>query len=149
MATTVKLTGFKELEQSLGELSRAVGKGAVRRALITSAEPLARKMRANAPKGATHDLSEGIDVGTRLSRRQASLHKKMFSDDRAAVEVFVGAKSDPGAHMEEFGSINNTPRPFARPAWDEDKEDLLRRLGVEMWDEIGKSVERVRKRAAK
>lgn len=147
MAQTVTLSGFKEMEAALEEVSRSIGKAIVRRALISAAESMARTARANAPKGPDMYLSEGISVGTRLSRRQAGLHRKMFRDDRASVEVFVGAKPDPAAHIQEFGNDANTPQPFMRPAWDAEKMPTLDRLKVEMWDEISKAGERAARRA--
>ena len=49
MSVTMKLEGFAELERELEKLTKAAGRGALRRALRTSAEPLAEKMRAGAP----------------------------------------------------------------------------------------------------
>ena len=149
MAQTVKLSGFTGAEAALSELSRAVGKAVIRRALISAGQPMARVARANAPKGPDLYLSESIDVSTKLSKRQASLHRKMFKDDRAAVEVFVGAGPDPAAHNQEFGNVLHPPQPFMRPAWDAEKMPTLDRLKVEMWDEIGKAAERAARKALK
>ena len=49
MASTVRLSGFSQLEEELAKVSKAVGKGAVRRALKKSAEPMAEIARGLAP----------------------------------------------------------------------------------------------------
>ena len=152
MASTVRLEGFAGLEEELAKVSKAVGKGAVRRALKKSAEPMAEIARGLAPDDPAtggNDLKSSIAVSTKLSVRQAKMHRRMFRDDRAAVEMFVGAGVDPAAHTQEFGTINHGPQPFMRPAWDQDQTALLERLGTEMWAEIQKSVARAQARAAK
>lgn len=152
MTVTMKLSGFREMEQALEELEKLATRRAVaRRALIKSAQPMAEIMRTLAPDDPAtsgDDLKASIGVGTKLAPRQARSHRRMFANDRAAVEVFVGAGTVPQAHLQEFGTQNHGMQPFARPAWDQDKEALLRRLGEEMWTEIEKSVARARRKAA-
>lgn len=148
MSVTMKLEGFAELEAELEKLSQAAGKGALRRALRTAAEPLAEKMRARVPRG-SGDLAESIAVSTKLSPRQRRAHRKLVKGDKASVEMFVGAGPDPAAHLQEFGSIHGAPQPFARPAWDSDREAMLGRLKDELWAEVSKSVKRAEARAAK
>ena len=46
---TVKLEGFAELEAALDQLSKAAGKGVLRRSLIKSAEPW-RKLQERWPQ---------------------------------------------------------------------------------------------------
>ncbi|WOI54960.1 HK97-gp10 family putative phage morphogenesis protein [Palleronia sp. LCG004] len=148
MSVTVDLEGFAELEQKLEKLSTAAGKGALRRALRKSAAPLAELMREGAPerKGA---LAQSVAVSTKLSQRQAGLHRRMFQDDRASVEMFVGAGPLPQAVAQEFGTKDHPPQPFARPAWDADQNALLERLKVDLWDEIRKSIGRAERKAAR
>tara|TARA_R110002020_G_scaffold84821_3_gene209813 strand:+ start:419 stop:877 length:459 start_codon:yes stop_codon:yes gene_type:complete len=148
MSVTMKVTGLKELERELEKLSKAAGKGALRRGLTKAAQPLVEKMRAGAPVG-DGELRDSIAVSGKLSPRQRRLHRKTVRDDKASVELFVGAGPLPQAHLEEFGSLHNAPRPFARPAWDSDQEAMLDRLKTELWAEISKSVSRAQARAAK
>jgi hypothetical protein len=95
-------------------------------------------------------------VGTKLTDRQMSQHRKMFRDDRAAVEVFVGPAgiegkkgivSNPSAHTQEFGTAHHGPQPFMRPAWDSDHKALLQRLGEIMAKEIEKAITRQARKA--
>lgn len=153
MTVSVKLEGWKEMDEALEELSKAAGKGALRRALKKAAQPLVDKMKSMAPVD-DGDLRDSIAVSTKLDKRQAGLHRKMFRDDKAAVEMFVGPSYNLGAggrhgHLQEFGTEHHGPQPFARPAWDSDKMDLLDRLGDELWTEIDKAVARARRKAAR
>lgn len=148
---TVKLTGFKELEVELANLSKSAGKGVLRRALKKSAKPLADMMQNLAPRGETSsdDLADSIAISTKLSKRQAAKHRRMFRDTKASVEMFVGPGPDPAAWNQEFGNINHGAQPFVRPAWDQDRMKLLDRLSKELWSELDKSIARAERKAAK
>lgn len=146
--TEVKLEGFAELDRALAELSKAAGKGVLRRSLKKAAEPTAALAASMAPMGATGNLAASVQYGTKLTKRQAGLHRKMFRDDKASVEGFVGA-NDPAAVPQEFGTINHGPQPFLRPAWDQDAMALLDRLGEQLAVEVEKSVKRARAKAAR
>ena len=153
MAGAVKLEGFKELEKELARIDKATtAKAALRRSLKKSAQPMADLMVSLAPddpETAGDDLKSSIAVGTKLSKKQGSAHRKMFRNDKAAVEMFVGPGVDPAAWNQEFGNINHGPQPFVRPAWDRDHRALVDRLGRLLWDDIQKTVARAERRAAK
>jgi HK97 gp10 family phage protein len=144
----LKLQGFADLDKALEELSKAAGKGVLRRSLKKAAEPMAELARSMAPVGDTGNLAGSVAYGTKLTKRQAALHRKMFRDDKASVEGFVGA-NDPAAVQMEFGNINHGPQPFMRPAFDQDAMPLLDRLGKELAAEVEKSVTRARRKAAR
>lgn len=153
MTVTVKLEGFKELDQALDNLSKAAGKGALRRSLKRAAEPTAKLAQGLAPV-LTGKLKNSIIVGAKLDGRQAKLHRKMFRDDRSSVELFVGPsylRGDGGrhGHLLEFGTIKMPPQPFMRPAWEQDKKAILDRLKEELWDQIQKAIARANARAAR
>tara|TARA_R100001369_G_scaffold55158_1_gene81994 strand:+ start:357 stop:824 length:468 start_codon:yes stop_codon:yes gene_type:complete len=148
---TVKLEGFSDLEKELEKLSKAAGKGVLRRSLKKAATPMRDLMHDLAPRGdtASDQLAESVTIGTKLSKRQAGLHRKMFRNDKAAVEMFVGPGPDPAAWNQEFGNINHGAQPFARPAWDAEAQPTLDRLGIYLWDEFSKSLARADRKAAK
>ena len=148
MSVTVKLEGFKALDNALAELSKAAGKSVLRRSLKKAAEPMAALAESLAPRGPTGNLAASVSYGTKLTKRQAKLHRKMFRDDKASVEGFVGA-NDPAAVPQEFGTVDHGPQPFMRPAWDQDSGPLLDRLGQELAVEVEKSVKRARAKAAR
>lgn len=148
MTVTVKLEGFENFERNLAQLEKLATRRAVaRRALIKAAQPMADMAQGLAPVGDSNMLAPSIMVGTKLIKRQAALHKKMFKNDRASVEVFVGAGPVPSAHTQEFGTVHHAPQPFMRPAWDRDHKALLQRLGELMAKEIDKAVTRAARRA--
>jgi len=151
MTVSVRVEGFKELEAELGKLTKAAGKGVLRRALKRAAEPLAETARNLAPRGDTAEdrLAESIAVSTRLSKRQAKMHRKMFKDDRASVEMFVGPGPDPAAWNQEFGNINHGPQSFMRPAWQAEQAGMLERLKADLWTEVEKAVARAERKAAR
>lgn len=145
MVKAVKIEGLKELDRALGQLPKATAKAAMRKVLREAAEPLAQKMRENAPRDEMH-LYESIDVSTRLSRRQRGLHKEESSP--AFVEMFVGT-NNPAGQQQEFGNSRHPPQPFARPAWDSEQMNVLEGITVRLWGEIEKAAQRLAKKAAK
>jgi HK97 gp10 family phage protein len=148
MTVTMKLDGFDGFEQNLAQLEKLATRRAVaRRSLIKAAQPMADLAQGMAPVGDTNTLAPSIMVGTKLSKRQAALHRKMFRNDRAAVEVFVGAGPLSSAHTQEFGTAHHGPQPFMRPAWDSDHKALLQRLGEIMAKEIDKAIMRQARKA--
>ncbi len=153
MITTLSLTGFSELERELQRLANHnARKASARRALRKAAQPMADLANTLAPNDpATSGIEDAIHVtvGTRLSKRQRRMHRRMFRDDRAAVEMFVGANPHPATWNQEFGNINHGPQPFMRPAWDQDQRAMLDRIKAELWGDIQRSVARAEQRAAR
>lgn len=150
MAQRVKVEGLRALDKALGELPKAAGKAVLRRTLKKAGEPIAAAMRAKAPddprtKG-RDDLKTSIGVSTKLSKRQKKVHRKMFANDKASVEMFVGAGALPQAHLQEWGAPQHGPQPFARPAWDENKRGTLEMIKDTLGDEIMKAAKRLAKK---
>lgn len=146
---TVKIEGLSDLEAQLERLTKAAGKGVLRRSLKKAATPMAEAWRDKAPRGDTamDRLANSGGIGTKLSKRQAALHRKMFRDDRASVEMFVGPGPDPAAWNQEFGNSKHGAQPFLRPAFDEEVKPTLDRLGDIMWEELDKSLVRAARKA--
>lgn len=147
MRTVVTIEGLRELDRALGQLPKATGKNVLRRVLRTVGEPIAEAGAANAPVREGH-LRESYGVGTKLTRRQAKLHKKMFKNDRASVEMFVGP-NDPSAVQTEFGNEHQAAEPHLRPAWDAGKGPALESIKAELWSEIDKAAKRLARKAAR
>lgn len=149
MVASLKVSGLKELEANLVRLRPGVGKAAMTRALLKAGQPMADIARSLAPDDEVtggYDLRESIVCTTRLSRRQRALHRKMFKDDKASAEVFVGPGPLPAAHNQEFGNVRHGAQPYMRPAWDQDKRAFLDRLVVSLRAELQKSLARAIKR---
>jgi HK97 gp10 family phage protein len=147
--TTVTTSGFAELDAALAQIEKtATAKAVMRRSLKKAAQPMADMAQAAAPV-LSGTLQESVAVGTKLSKRQAGIHRKMFKNDKAAVEMFVGAGALSSSTQQEFGNEHNAPQPFMRPAWDAEAQPTLERLGKEMWADIKRTAERAAKKAAK
>jgi hypothetical protein len=146
--TTVKIEGLAALERELQKLSKAAGKSVLRRSLKKSTEPLVAAANATAPVGPTGEYATSFIYSTKLNKRQTGLHKKMFRGDRAAVEGFVGT-NNPAGVQQEFGNVRHRPQPALRPAWDQEAQPTLDRLGRLLWDEFEKSRLRAARKAAK
>lgn len=144
-SVTIKIEGLRELDAALGKLPKAAAKAVLRRVLTEAGEPIARTARGLAPRDEFH-LYESIDVGTKLSRRQAGLHKGRGG--QAFQEMFVGT-NNPAGVQQEFGNERHGPQPFMRPAWDSKKGETLDYIATALWGEIAKTAARVAKRTAR
>lgn len=146
----VKIEGLRELEQALKELPKATAKATLKRILLKQARPVAETMKGLAPDDPVtggKDLKNSIGVGTKLGRNQARLHRKATRNDKDFAEVFIGAGVLPQAHLQEWGSSQHGPQPFARPAWDQHQGSMLDGFKDDLWKEIAKTAARVAKRA--
>jgi len=137
----VKVEGLRDVERALLGMKTATAKGVVRRVLLARAKMFADDMRprVDVDKGA---LRDSIGVGTKLTRRQSKLNRK-----GSPLEVYAGAGGLTQAITEEFGTVNQTPDPSARPAWDATQRPMLNGLVDDFKAEIAKTAARVRKRA--
>lgn len=136
---TVKVEGLKEVDDALGQLPKATGGNVMRRVAVKRLQPFADDMKARAPIHLS-ELRDSIAVTTRKpkSRRKVS-----------EVEAYAGPGRQPQAHLQEFGTSRHGPQPFARPAWDAGKGDLLPGLADDFWDEISKAAARLARKTAR
>lgn len=132
----IEFEGWKELDRNLQRLKTSTARAQLRKALRNSAKPLAAHASNMAPEGATGRLKSSIIVSGVLTKRQKAAHKPQ--KDPTAVELFIGS-TDPKAHLLEFGTHKMNAQPFMRPAWESGKEELLKRLGVELWNLLKKT----------
>jgi len=148
MKTTVKLEGLKELETALSELPKSTSKAVLRRIGIRAIAPVISTAKELVPVD-EGQLRDSLRVTTRLSKRQRRLNRKRAADEKAGVELFAGAAALPHAHLVEFGTAKTPPRPFLRPAWDQNKSAVLKTIQEELGDEIEKAAKRLARRAAR
>lgn len=136
-----RIEGLQECERALRELPKATGKNVLKRTLLKAAEPIAEAWGRLTPvfRGT---LKKSVGAGTKLSRRQKAQHQK-----QSDVEVFVGAGPLPQAHMSEFGTAHQAPKPAGRPAWDNNKMKALESINSDLWAEIEKARARLAKKA--
>lgn len=145
MARTVKVEGLRELEAALADLPRATGKNVLRRVLKKAAAPIESTAEALAPH-LTGTLERNINMGSRLTRRQAQMVRK--ADSKSSAEIHVGT-ADPAGIQTEFGNVNQAAEPWLRPAWDQNKQAALDMIASDLGEEIGRASARLARKAAR
>lgn len=156
MSVKFRLEGARELDKVLEGLKATTARGVTRRALKKALEPVAAAARGMAPQD-TGKLAANIGISTRLTKRQA--REARGATGRDVQTIYVGPQW-PSAHLVEFGTGPRhhksgkfvgvmPPQPFMRPAWDQNREQVLARLTDEIRAELDKTLARVAKRAAK
>lgn len=143
MKLTFNVIGLREVSEGLAELSRSVSTRVMREALTAGGEVLAKEMRANAPVD-TGGLREGINVSSKLTTRQARSRTK-----QAEVEVFVGPSGGAKSVVQEFGSVEQEPQPYIRPAWDKKQRQFLQVAADHVMVSTEKALGRKAARAAR
>ncbi|MET3662499.1 HK97-gp10 family putative phage morphogenesis protein [Aquamicrobium ahrensii] len=168
------MSGLKELDVALGEMSKGAARGALRRALTKAAEPMRAAAERNAPED-TGALKRSIALSSKIDNRAgkaeyAAVMKGGGSKAQAAAalrdarrakgigesfaEVFMGPKKSGKrkaikAMVQEFGSKKQAAQPYMRPAFDAEAQNVINGIKSELSTEIDKSVRRARARAAK
>ncbi|RZJ01839.1 MAG: HK97 gp10 family phage protein [Brevundimonas sp.] len=140
---TIKIEGLRELDAALGQLPKATGKNVLRRVAKARLQPIAEEMRRLAPddpKTGGNDLKTSITVTTKNPKGNKR---------ESLIEAHAGPGQLPQAHMQEFGTQHHGPQPYARPAWDGGKDDLLAGVGEDLGNEIAKAAIRLARKTAR
>lgn len=168
-AFTFELVGMKEFDRLLSQLPKAMGKSVIRRALTKAAQPVEAEYKANIPESGKARSGRSLKDKTRVTTVLNKNQKRGRQRDPSRVEVFVGSTA-PHAHLVEFGTgprklkvprkvqlgnnfvlITHTgqmpARPYLRQAWDAKKGEAMNILKKELWNQLMKAVQRLRKRA--
>jgi HK97 gp10 family phage protein len=166
MRGRVRFEGLRELDRNLGQLTKSAARGALRRVGIKALRPMADTAKALAPRD-QGDLIESITVGTKVSgadagkqafasvmasggsRTDAGAALRAARAGNATMTVYMGPGRHPQAITQEFGTFNQPPQPYMRPAWDQHKGPLLDDLKVQLFDEITRSIIRQQRRLAR
>ena len=143
MKVIVKFEGGRQIDQALHQFTPTKRRSIGRKALDEAGEIMARSMRDKAPVE-EGGLRESIDVSGTLAKGPRGAHRKIAEQER-----YVGPDSRPAAVQQEFGNENHPPQPFARPAFDETKDHVLKRIGDELWVGIEKATKAAAKKAAR
>jgi HK97 gp10 family phage protein len=148
-AIKVTVQGLRELDQALGQFTKATARAVLRRTGIKALQPFDKRWRELAPDDPStpsNDLKSSGGVGTKLTERQARLNRRR--EDKSFVEVFAGP-NDRAAIVQEFGTVAHPPQPFVRPAWAQTKGEALEIVRTELRTEIDKTAKRLAARARK
>jgi HK97 gp10 family phage protein len=152
--TTVKLSGFKELNQALNDLPKGAHSGALRRAGTKAMQPmadLAAKLAPDDPKtAAPDDLRTSIGLSARARAGRGGL-EGIEKGTRANVHMGPSATLPRYARavVMEFGSYKDAPQPYMRPAFEQDGQAVIDRLKPLLAAEIDKVTARLARRAAR
>jgi hypothetical protein len=162
------LEGIEDLKGLFQEMPRAVRRDVLWRVLKRPADRIAKAAAAKAPIRTTERTVRGRKIPPGGLRRSIKVRKvseasqaskaafantlagggsrseargaarTAASSAGAGVTAFIGPDRRPNAHMVEFGSINNTPQPYLRPAWDAERDHILPSMAADLWLEISK-----------
>lgn len=133
---TAEFKGGKELEAALLDLPKKFGRPAMLAALKEAAEPMVDTMRDSAPR----DTGRSAETIAMRSTRVAGFEE--------TIAIGPTSKGFP-LMFQEFGTAKQPARPWMRPAWDTEKEGVLRRAGAAMWSRIQKAAARYAAKMAK
>lgn len=165
---SLKVSGLREVDKMLNDLSKGVQKRVLTKALMAGGEIIARAARLKAPRE-TGYLYEHIAV-TDKRPDDANVGAAAYAEARSAgltgrqagqvartaniaagnhqAEVWVGAsKSAVAAWPQEVGTINHPAHPFLRPAFEETKAKVADTIAFELFDQIQKATARAKVRA--
>lgn len=152
-----EVLGGQEMDRTLAELPKAVGRQVLRGAARKSLQPVAAAAKGLAPVGqgggaSGKALARSIRIATKVKASQQRFSQILG----ASVQMYVGATA-PHAHLIEFGTAPRrqkstgrytgqvSPQPFMRPAWDQHEDKIKRELPATLWREIYKAARRVRR----
>lgn len=168
--TSVKMSGFKELEAALAQLPKATAKNTLNRALMKAAIPMrdaavgfapiktgklrdgiiiSKKTKNGSIRGEIAGLiKQGHDRVAAVSKAKANRAARGMENNFA--QIYLGVASNiRQAIPQEFGTEDTVAHPFMRPAFDGKKEETVNILRGETWTEINKSANRLAKKKAK
>ncbi len=143
MKVTVKFEGGKQLDAALSQFTATKRRAIGRKALDNAGEIMAKAARSRVPVD-SGGLRESIDVSGVLNKSAKAAHPKVAEQER-----YVGPDGRPSGVQQEFGNENHGAQPFMRPAWDETKEPMLKRISDELWVGIEKAAVAAARKAAK
>lgn len=167
MSVTVSVSGLMELDKALGFLPKATARNVLVRTLNKAAQPLVDEAKRLAPVK-TGNLRDSITASSRVKNKtgaaeysaamraglgKAAARSALIAARRANrgqgsfAQMFVGPARGKGviryAHIVEFGSVDTSPQPYMRPAWDGNKDKALDIIKAELGNEIIKAARRV------
>lgn len=168
--TTFKIEGLSELNQALGEFSKATSGNVLKRAVSTAGAMIAEEAIAIAPKD-SGDLKREIKVGkakiitpgkaafaqamreggTRAEAAAAAraANRAAGGTGRSAVTQVGPTKRAGQGILQEFGTAHHKAQPFMRPTWDRHGPRAIDVMKEALVEEIDKAKQRAAKRAAR
>lgn len=170
----IRVEGFRDLDAALGKLSKSVGRRVLKNALIKAGEPMRARAEELAPRE-SGELAESVIISGKVKN---TVGNKEFAQalaaglgQRAAVAAMRQARrnSTQGSFAEvelgpqkatnkadavkrivqEFGSFNQSGKPFMRPAFAEKGDQVVTDMRDILATEINRAIARQAKRQLK
>lgn len=151
---SVKIEGARELVAALQDLGKSTGKNVLRRVGRKRLEPM-RDAAAAKIRERSGAAKRSIKVGTKLAKSQRAARGvhvgggQFRADPKNDVTIYMGPGQNPEAITEEFGTFNQEPHPYMRPAFDSEAQGVVDGIADDLWVEIRKAAARAAKKAAK
>lgn len=150
MATTVHVTGLKELEQSLSQLQGKVAKKALEIAVKSGTKVVLTEAKSRAPVGhVPHKFKEkGQIVTVNPGNLRKSLKQRVYRGQRAAMGsiqsiIPLDGRAFYGKFQEWGWKARNgkyiSPQRFLGPAWEAKKGEALDQVGKRLGEEVEKA----------
>lgn len=168
--TTFKMEGLSDLNEALGDFSKAVSGNILKRAVSTAGAMIAEEAIAIAPKD-KGNLKREIKVGkakiitpgkaafaqamreggTRAEAAAAAraANRAAGGTGRSAVTQVGPTKRAGQGILQEFGTAHHKAQPFMRPTWDRHGPRAIDVMKDALVEEIDKATKRAEKRAAR
>ena len=124
----MRFEGGRELAAALGQLSTRVSRKIQRSVLTEQAEPMRAAMAAKAPRAPARSDPTLAEEMTISNARGADLQE-------VAIVVGPSKRSFYGS-FQEYGTVNHSPQPFARPAFDGHARSALRGISAGLWSAL-------------
>jgi HK97 gp10 family phage protein len=127
MSDSVKITGLEEACDALRNLAPNLAKRGLKKALLAGAEPIRQSMISKVRRG-WHIFQSGNGEGKGRSREYGftaghiGVTNQIHTDQMNGVARVGPVKKAFWAMFLEFGTSKMKAFPFARPAYDENKE---------------------------
>jgi HK97 gp10 family phage protein len=145
----MKLEGGQQFAKALEALPFTKQRGVLTKMLKKAAEPVRARMEALAPREpGKPDLADNMKIQSVSKIDDGSeLEARSLDDSEAAVAIGPSKDSFYGS-FQEFGTAphgkhpGHPPQPFARPAFDETQDEVLRSLQDDIWAHLRNTAQR-------
>jgi len=145
-SVTVKVTGLRELGEAMRGLSREMNLKIARSATGRAASVIRKRARELAPVYKEDYVVKGVkvprgNVRDNIVAKRVSPSETRFTSEHLVV-VRGGRKNGYAsliAAFDEFGTVKMTPRPFMRPAFDQEKGFAVGRIKQAIAEGIAKA----------
>lgn len=135
MATRVEIKGLRELGEAMKDLGDDIGLKIARAATNAGAQVIKRRAKELAPVAPEAYVIDGVlvqpgNIGKnivvkRVQRGQTPLTSEHVVTVRGKAKY--GYASRVGA-LQEFGTVKQSPQPFMRPAFDQEKGFAVQKI---------------------